>query len=110
MSEPRSKYDNEHNIPFVRCYRCRELCETAWELLGDTTPDAVTDYLCMACEDEEAHEPDDDDEDWLRDCHMDANGYCGKAGSEDCDECPMWDMQETIRKGRKGGSPYGVRG
>lgn len=50
----REQYDNEHGIPFVRCYRCGELCETAWELLGDQSPDEVTDYLCDACEDEDA--------------------------------------------------------
>ena len=107
MSEPRSTYDNEHNIPFVRCYRCGEMCETAWKLLGATAPDAVTDYLCSACEDEEAHEPDDD-ENWLDDCHMDASGYCGKAGSEECDECPIWDMREYMRKVKEGRSPSGA--
>lgn len=38
-------------------------------------------------------EPDDDEEDEFEafgDCHMDRNGYCGKAGSEECEfECPL---------------------
>jgi hypothetical protein len=36
-------------------------------------------------------ELDDDEEDEFEafDCHMDRNGYCGKAGSEECEfECP----------------------
>lgn len=38
--------------------------------------------------DEEDNEPDE----FEFDCHMDASGYCGKAGSEECDfECPNRD-------------------
>lgn len=30
-----------------------------------------------------------DDEEEFEDCHMDRSGYCGKAGSEECEfECP----------------------
>lgn len=32
----------------------------------------------------------DGEEDFPFDCHMDRNGQCGKAGSEECDfECPI---------------------
>lgn len=32
---------------------------------------------------------EDDEEDWPFDCHMDRNGSCGAAGSEQCEfECP----------------------
>lgn len=36
-------------------------------------------------------EPETDEEEmyFAYDCHLDRNGYCGKAGSEECDECPF---------------------
>jgi hypothetical protein len=45
--------------------------------------------------------PDDDDdfdyeEEWEFDCHMDRNGICGMAGSEDCDfECPNRNVKKN---------------
>lgn len=34
-------------------------------------------------------EPDEEDEFESFDCHRDRHGYCGKAGSEECEfECP----------------------
>ena len=42
----------------------------------------------------------DDEEDLPFDCHMDRHGYCGKAGSEECDfECPY--RAEQIAQQRK---------
>lgn len=49
---------------------------------------------CEGCElivllesDEESDDGEDDFDEF--DCHMDRNGYCGKAGSEECEfECP----------------------
>jgi hypothetical protein len=38
----------------------------------------------------------DDEEDPYEsfDCHMDRQGFCGKAGSEECDfECPYRDLE-----------------
>ena len=42
---------------------------------------------------------DDEDFDLPFDCHMGPDGYCGAAGSEDCEfECPV--MAEIIRSER----------
>ena len=42
----------------------------------------------------------DEEDDELFDCHMGPDGYCGAAGSEDCDfECPiMLDIHRAARK------------
>ena len=40
-------------------------------------------------EDDDEGEIDDLEEEGYFDCHLDLQGYCGKAGSEECDfECP----------------------
>jgi len=50
------------------------------------------DEACPFCELERGYEDDEveeEDEFEAFDCHMDRNGYCGKAGSEECEfECP----------------------
>jgi hypothetical protein len=44
-------------------------------------------------------DPDFDDDEFF-DCHMGSDGYCGAAGSEDCEfECPI--MADLRRKERK---------
>lgn len=47
----------------------------------------------------------DDDDDEFFDCHMDRNGQCGKAGSEECDfECPVMaeiHRAEAARRAKK---------
>jgi len=41
-------------------------------------------------------EDDFDETEPLFDCHMDRNGFCGKAGSEECDfECPYRDVKKN---------------
>jgi hypothetical protein len=41
------------------------------------------------CQCEDDYEPEFD-------CHMDRNGFCGKAGSEECDfECPYRDVKKN---------------
>lgn len=47
--------------------------------------------FCLGAKLEESDFDDDDDEDEFEyfDCHRDRSGYCGKAGSEECEfECP----------------------
>lgn len=40
--------------------------------------------------DDDDYDDDFEDEDDLFDCHLMADGLCGKAGSEECDwECPL---------------------
>ena len=52
------------------------------------------DEACPFCERELGYEDDNEDieeenEFEFFDCHMDRNGFCGKAGSEECEfECP----------------------
>jgi len=42
--------------------------------------------------DDDWEEDDEEDEFESFDCHMDRNGYCGAAGSEECEfECPITD-------------------
>ena len=46
---------------------------------------------CLDCDPDFSDEYDDGTEDYEPefDCHMDRNGGCGKAGSEECEfECP----------------------
>ena len=51
---------------------------------GFPDPEAVADYHCGPDEDE-----DEDPDAWMDDCGMMPDGYCSKAGSEECDwECP----------------------
>lgn len=65
--------DTDDHIP-EECRQC-----------GFPDPEAVADYHFG---------PDDDDDDgdpdaWVDDCGMMPDGYCSKAGSEECDwECP----------------------
>jgi len=41
-------------------------------------------------------QPDEDDYDPPFDCHMDKRGFCGMAGSEDCDfECPYRNVKRN---------------
>lgn len=43
----------------------------------------MVDEPCEECQDEA------DEQEFEFDCHMDKDGYCGMAGSEDCEfECP----------------------
>ena len=58
----------------------------------------------MAARADDDYELDDGGEDWyvdpfeeaLMDCHMDRNGICGKAGSEECDfECPYRNVKRN---------------
>ena len=51
-------------------------------------------------DDDEFDDWDDDDDELPFDCHMDRDGFCGAAGSEECDfECPV--MQERYAAMRR---------
>ena len=44
---------------------------------------------------DDSYDHDDDDPWETFDCHMDRDGYCGKAGSEECEfECPYRDLED----------------
>lgn len=68
------------------------------------------DEACPFCEqdlgydDEDENEgPIEEDENEYLDCHMDRNGYCGKAGSEECEfECPYRAAQRRAELSRDG--------
>jgi hypothetical protein len=47
------------------------------------------DDPCPFCFPVELEDDESEDEYEFLDCHMDRNGFCGKAGSEECEfECP----------------------
>lgn len=59
---------------------CCNVCESCWR----------KQEISLHEDDDLDFEDDDDFGDDLGiDCHLDRNGYCGKAGSEECEfECP----------------------
>lgn len=52
----------------------------------------------MSHPDDHDYDYDDDDRDdedeWMMNCHMDPDGLCLAAGSENCDTCPHWDLEK----------------
>lgn len=63
----------------------------------------------MNYDDAELDEYDEFEEEWQFNCGMDRHGYCGKAGSRECDfECPIMleiHRKETIKRLRKSKAP-----
>ena len=58
--------------------------------------DFFDESVCQDCGFEVCQCEDDLDLELDFDCHMDRNGFCGKAGSEECDfECPYRDLKRN---------------
>ena len=49
------------DFALVKCSRCGEFVRVPWELLGDTRPEDVVDYICGACEDDDWYDGYEDD-------------------------------------------------
>ncbi len=68
----------DDDFALVKCARCSEFIQVPWELLGDTNPRDITDYICDSCEDN-LDFCDDDEEMWWED-------------DEDFEDDPLEDM------------------
>lgn len=44
---------------WIKCRECGEWLEVPWELLGDTKPADITDYVCDACDPDDSDYEDD---------------------------------------------------